>query len=88
MKHTDYNAHEELKVQRIGKPDPNAWRHIQASRHVKAGPDVDRDVATLAAQRRRETWRAIGGAVMTLAGSLAVIGVALLFAVSIFGGAA
>jgi hypothetical protein len=49
---------------------------------------VDRDVATLAAQRRRETWRAIGGAVMTLAGSLAVIGVALLFAVSIFGGAA
>ncbi len=88
MHYKDFTAHAEFKAQRIGVTDPNAWRHLCASRHVKAEPQAERDRAYLARRKRRETLRAVAGAVGIVLASAAVVGVFALWVVVTFAGAA
>lgn len=88
MHSKDFTAHADLRAQRIGQTDPNAWRHLCASRHVKAEPDAQADRAYLAKRARRETWRAIGGALAWVGGSVVVLAVFALWVVTTFAHAA
>lgn len=87
MHSKDFTAHAELRAQRIGQTDPNAWRHLCASRHVKAEPDADVDRAYLRRRARRETWQAIGAALAWVGGAFVVLAFVALWAVTTFAGA-
>lgn len=86
MHYKDFTAHAEFKAQRIGQTDPNAWRHLCASRHVKAEPDAEADRAYLRRRARRETWQAIGAALARVGGSAVVLAFVALWAVTTFAG--
>ena len=88
MHSKDFTAHAELRAQRIGQTDPNAWRHLCASRHVKAEPDAEADRAYLRRRARRETWQAIGAALAWVGGSVVVLIAVGLWAVTTFAHAA
>lgn len=88
MHSKDFTAHAELRAQRIGQTDPNAWRHLCASRHVKAEPDAEADRAYLRRRARRETWQAIGAALAWVGGSAVVLAFVALWAVTTFAHAA
>lgn len=86
MHSKDYTAHNEFKAQRIGVTDPNAWRHLCASRHVKDEPQAAADRAYIARRNRRDTWRAIGSALLPVAGVALVIFAFCLWLVTTFAG--
>lgn len=87
MHSKDFAAHAEFKSQRIGVTDPNAWRHLCASRHVKAEPDAEADRAYLRRRARREMWQAIGAALAWVGGSVVVLIAVGLWVVTTFAGA-
>lgn len=86
MHYKDFTAHAEFKAKRIGVTDPNAWRHLCASRHVKAEPQAERDRAYLRRRARREMWQAVGAALAWVGGCVVVLAFVALWVVTTFAG--